>query len=208
MTFRELIPFITTFLLLSSNWVHSSNLPPDPSTKKPPTTTANFEKVDGIQVDVLTSLHCADCYLLQHFLKQHDFDARVSVTFRPVIVWPSWRNAGAIFETLKALKRSDLLDAAYKKQIPEGNQPLSIEDWTQWIIAQGIEEDTFLQTLRSAAVNQELENTHQLRRQWGVQQVPAIIVDGKQLLLSEQLETPRKAITLIDSSVKPQPPTP
>lgn len=138
---------------------------------------------DKIEVLELFWYRCPHCNTLevplQEWLKNGKPEYAEYVAF-PAVLSTRWEPEARSFYTLEAL---DLLDELHGKLFyaihSEHRQLGSAESFAEWVEEQGYSAQDVLDTYESFAVNTKLNYAKTMTRNYDIQGVPAIIVDGK-----------------------------
>ena len=98
----------------------------------------------------------------------------------PAVIRPGWSNHARAFYAAEALGVLDTLHSQLFTAIHEEDQDLNDMDELSRIFAdQGIERTRFEETFNSAAVNRKVQEAGILTRRYGIDSVPAIVVNGQ-----------------------------
>ncbi len=138
---------------------------------------------DKIEVLELFWYRCPHCNTLevplQEWLKNGKPDNAEYVAF-PAVLSARWEPEARSFYTLEAL---DLLDELHGKLFyaihSEHRKLGSAELFAEWVEEQGYSAQDVLDTYESFAVNTKLNYAKTLTKNYEVQGVPAVVVDGK-----------------------------
>jgi thiol:disulfide interchange protein DsbA len=98
----------------------------------------------------------------------------------PAVIRPGWSSLAHAFYTAEALGVEDALHARMFAAIHEEDQDLDDPDILAGIFsAQGIDRARFEKAFYSAEVNRKVEEAARLTRRYGVDSVPAIVINGQ-----------------------------
>ena len=98
----------------------------------------------------------------------------------PAVIRSGWSNHARAFYTAEALGVLDTLHSQLFAAIHEEDQDLNDMDELSRIFAdQGIERARFEEAYNSAAVNRKVQEARILTRRYGIDSVPAIVVNGQ-----------------------------
>jgi len=98
----------------------------------------------------------------------------------PAVIRPGWSNHARAFYTAEALGVLDTLHSQLFTAIHEEDQDLNdIDELSRIFAAQGIERARFEEAFNSAAVNRKVQEAGILTRRYGIDSVPAIVVNGQ-----------------------------
>jgi thiol:disulfide interchange protein DsbA len=132
--------------------------------------------------------HCRDFDpALQPWLKQLPAD----VDFRRVPVdfgRDQWTSLGKIYYTLEALgaekaMTSDVFVAVHDKKLPLWDEKAFLD----WAAAKGLDRKKVEDTYKSFGVNGKLNRARQLAKNYNVQSIPVVFVDGKFQVSAERV---------------------
>jgi thiol:disulfide interchange protein DsbA len=132
--------------------------------------------------------HCRDFDPeLQPWLKQLPAD----VDFRRVPVdfgREQWANLGKVLYTLEALgaeksMTSDVFVAVHDKKLPLWEEKAFFD----WVAAKGMDRKKVEDTYRSFGVSSKMNRARQLAKNYNVQSVPVVFIDGKFQLSAERV---------------------
>jgi thiol:disulfide interchange protein DsbA len=138
---------------------------------------------DKIEVLELFWYRCPHCNTLevplQKWLKNGKPENADYVAF-PAVLSSRWEPEARSFYTLEALGLIDELHGKMFYAIHSEKQNLStVERLAKWVEEQGFSAQDVLDTYESFAVNTKLKYARTMTANYGIQGVPAIIVDGK-----------------------------
>ena len=126
---------------------------------------------------------CPHCYNLEPSLHKWLEDKPANVTFErmPVIFGnPNWVFLGKAFYTLQELGILDKAHEAYFHAIHRDKKNMhSVEELAEFFSQFGPTKGEFIATFNSFKVDQLTRKAHQLTKEYGIEGVPAIIVNGK-----------------------------
>ena len=138
---------------------------------------------DKIEVLELFWYRCGHCYdleaPLQDWLQNNKPEDAEYVAF-PAVFSERWEPAARAYYTFEAL---DVLNLYHAKLFTalhsEGKNIDSGQQLAAWVAAEGGDGQAILDTYNSFAVNNKIEHAKNMTRQYGIEGVPAIIVDGR-----------------------------
>jgi len=129
---------------------------------------------------------CPHCYNLEPSLHQWLKNKPKNVVFErmPVIFDnPNWVFLGKVFYTLEELglfkKNADAHEGYFHAIHRDNKQLHSVEALAKFFTKYGADEKKFIATFNSFKVDQLTRKAHQLTRDYGIEGVPTIIVNGK-----------------------------
>ena len=131
---------------------------------------------------------CPHCYSIEPLVEAWVKKLPDDVSFRrvPAVPNPSWAEAGLIYYTLEAMGlleqyHSKVFDAWHKDRKNLSNRKLREE----WLAANGIDVAKFNEVAKSFAVVTRMQRARQLTRDYKVDGVPRVFVDGKYYTAAE-----------------------
>ncbi len=138
---------------------------------------------DKIEVLELFWYRCGHCYdleaPLQVWLRDGKSDNAQYVAF-PAVFSERWEPAARAYYTFEAL---GMLNPYHTKLFTalhaEGKNIDSAQQLAAWVAAEGGDGQAILDTYHSFAVNNKVEHAKNMTKQYGIEGVPAIIVDGR-----------------------------
>lgn len=146
----------------------------------PPQNTSTGDKVEVLE---FFWYGCPHCYELEPQIREWDKERRAdNVEFVRVAppLNPAWANHGRAFYAAKILGVLDTFDEAMFHALHEERKRLnSLEDIAAFAGDIGLDEDEFLKTMKSFAVEMELKRARQQAIAMRLTGVPAVVVNGK-----------------------------
>ncbi|MDD2893084.1 MAG: thiol:disulfide interchange protein DsbA/DsbL [Halothiobacillaceae bacterium] len=135
-----------------------------------------------VVVQELFSFNCGHCEhfepSVQSWLKNkpaHVRFERIEVAFHP-----GWVPLSKAYYALKQLGKADALTPALFQAVHKERRPLNTPELiADFVASQGVEREAFLKAYNGFVVDADVRRAVQLARQYGVQGVPAIVVQGK-----------------------------
>ncbi len=126
---------------------------------------------------------CPHCYTLEpvlaSWLKRIPANARF---VRTPGVAPRWLVHAQAFYTIESLGATEKLHRAFFDAIHKQNRRLNTEDSVARFVAEhGVDQKKFRQAFNSFGVRLKLKKAIWLNRNFGINSVPALVVDGKYL---------------------------
>ncbi len=137
---------------------------------------------DQIEVRELFWYRCPHCYSLEPYI--HDWLKRKPenaeyVPF-PAVLSNSWEFQARAFFTFEALGALDKLHVPFFDAIHKENKSIrSPKQLASWAATHGVDEQSVLDAFDSFAVDTKTRQAALLTREYGIDGVPAVIVDGK-----------------------------
>ena len=145
---------------------------------------------------------CPHCYNLHPHLKTWlaSIPGDVSFHYVPAILRPTWVPAAKIFYAIEALGISGELhdkiyDAVHRDKIDLNNESVLFD----WIEKQGIDRKKFENTFQSFAVQNQVSRSTQMSRQYQLNGVPTLIINGKYLTSGRMGGSPQDTIKTLDA---------
>ncbi len=145
---------------------------------KNPVATESGTKIEVVEFFSYGCPHCRD---LEEHLGPWIKKVPADVSFKrvPVSFQPAWANLGKIYYTLDALGREDL-SAKVFQAYHGANVRLSDEKvFFDWAVSNGLDATKVKEMWGSFAVNSKMNRAATLAKNFSVDSVPVIFVDGK-----------------------------
>lgn len=199
----RMVPMPASAQLPAGRWTVGKNY--RPITPAQPTTAAAGE----VEVIEFMWLACVHCYQLNERMTAWKARAPAWVKFRQEhVMWgPSHRELGRLLYTLEALKREDLVQAAFE-HLHRDNLPLvdATEEKTlalQLAFARknGLSEADYKREFNGFAVRTRLQRAEDLTRRYRVDQTPVFVVNGKYYTDVSMAGGPAQLTQLLDDLV-------
>ncbi len=173
----------------------------DYSLIEPAQLTDNPQKIG---VTEYFSYACPHCNVLNPSLTRWAAKLPADVEFKrvPVSFSPFYQLMAKLFYTLDALGELPRLDTAAFAAIHEKGLKLIDEKSIQaWAVAQGIEAKKFSVAFNSFGVTGDTKRAEQLTKNGKIQGVPAIVVDGRYLVIGKDIKSPDELLILADKVI-------
>jgi thiol:disulfide interchange protein DsbA len=159
-----------------------------------------------VEVLEIMWLGCPHCYALEPSIRAWAKVKPAYVEFAQVpVMWDALHRAHAhLFYTLMALKREDLIEAAFNAIQPQRNalagatEADSLRIGQAWAAQQGVSAADYAKAWNSAGVGAQLQRAEDLTLRYRIQEVPRIIVNGKYETDVPRAGNPANLIQLID----------
>lgn len=154
---------------------------------------------DGAKIEVLEFFWygCPHCNSLHPHLKAWLADIPDDVSFRyvPANLRPGWVAGAKIFYTLEAIGKIDALhdlvyDAIHRDKI-DLHQDAVLFDWIE---KQGVDREQFENAYNSFSVQNQVTKSTQVVRQYQLNGVPSLVVNGKYLTSGGMNSTPQGTV--------------
>lgn len=146
-------------------------------------TPADVKVAPGeVVVQELFSFNCGHCHhfepAVQAWLKTKPANVRferIEVAFNP-----RWVPLSKAYYALKQMGKADELTPLIFKAVHDERRPLNTpEQIADFVASKGVDRDAFLKAYNSFPVDAEVRRGVQLAHQYGVDGVPAIVVQGQ-----------------------------
>ncbi len=137
---------------------------------------------DNIEVAELFWYHCPHCFLLEPFIVEWQKNIPDGAEYVPIpaLLTERWEFDARVYYTFEALGLLEELHGKYFSAIHE--QRLNIrtaEQLAAWAADNGVDGSKIPDTFTSFAVQSKLNFSSVMSRRYGINGVPAIIVDGR-----------------------------
>lgn len=202
MNYRQ--SFAVFFLLLSFGLINSLSARADIVEGKDYTVLTNPQPAqDANKIEVLEFFWygCPHCYSLHPHLKTWLVNIPGDVSFRyvPAILRANWVAAAKIYYAIEAMGIADVLhdkayDAMHRDKIDLNNESVLFD----WIEKQGVDRKKFETTYKSFGVQNQVARSTQMTRQYQLNGVPALVVNGKYLTSGRMGGTPQDTIKTLE----------
>ncbi|MGB5834874.1 MAG: thiol:disulfide interchange protein DsbA/DsbL [Thiohalocapsa sp.] len=161
---------------------------------------------DGDDVEVLELFWygCPHCYQLEPHIDRWLADKPAGVTFRrmPAAASPRWVPHAKAYYAAEMLGQLDKLHEPLFKALHTERRKIYTEDRIIAFAAeQGIDEDAFREAYNSFPVDMQVRKSGELVRQYSIDGVPAIVINGKYLTSATQTGSNAKMFEVIDQLV-------
>ena len=156
----------------------------------------NVESGARIEVIEFYSYGCPHCRDLEEHLGPWIKKAPADVSFKrvPVAFQPAWINLGKIYYTLEGLGREDLTPKVFQA-IHGANVKLHEEKaFLDWAASNGLDATKVKEMWGSFAVNSKMNRAQTLSKNFQVDSVPMVFVDGKFKVLPHLLKGGHKDV--------------
>jgi protein dithiol oxidoreductase (disulfide-forming) len=148
---------------------------------KPARATATKDKVEVLEFFWYGCPHCGQFEpdLAQWGKKQ---SSRVALTRQPAVLGESWMTLTQAYYALEALGEVNRLHGALFNAIHgEGRKLSTADDFYAWAAGQGVNKDKLKASYQSFAVSTKASHAKQLSRDYALDGVPALVINGKYL---------------------------
>lgn len=162
---------------------------------------------DSSKIEVLEFFWygCPHCYSLHPHLKTWLTNKPDDVDFRyvPANLRANWVTSAKIFYTIEAMDKTDALhdliyDAIHRDKIDLHQETVLFD----WIEKQGIDRKKFENTYQSFAVQNQVAKVTQMMRQYQLNGVPALVVNGKYFTSGGMSSTPQGTVDTLNALIE------
>ncbi len=162
---------------------------------------------DNTKIEVLEFFWygCPSCYSLHPHLKTWLMNLPSDVSFRyvPAILRANWASGAKIFYAIEAMSLTDtvndkIYDAIHRDKIDLNNESVLFD----WIEKQNIDRKKFENTYNSFAVQNQVAKSSQMVRQYQLNGVPALVINGKYLTSGGMSGTPQATIKTLEGLIE------
>jgi protein dithiol oxidoreductase (disulfide-forming) len=165
-----------------------------------PTDTA-----DKVEVLEIFWYGCPHCYQLEPFLDNWVETMPSSAEFRrmPAVLGPHWEPHARAFYAAELIGVLDTFHKPLFQALHGKNRKIMTrEQLADFAAEQGIDRDKFLEAYDSFFVNMKVRRSVEMGRRYGLEGVPAVIVNGKYRTSATQTGGNAKLIEVIDHLVR------
>ena len=161
---------------------------------------------DKIEVLELFWYRCGHCRTLEkplHAWLQNDKPENAEYVAFPAVFSARWEAGARAFYTFEALGISDTYHTKLFNALHvEGKNIDTAEQLAQWVGAEGGDAQAILDTYESFAVNNKVAHAITMSKRYGIEGVPAVIVDGRYRTSVSQAGNPAALFELINFLVE------
>ena len=201
-------------LFAPATFALADNVPLEKSSAKPAEEMVNYVKINTpadvkpapgeVVVQELFSFNCGHCHhfepAVQAWLKQKPANVRferIEVAFGK-----NWIPLSKTFYALKQMGKADELVPIIFRAVHEEHRPLTTpEQIADFVALKGVDRDAFLKAYNSFIVDAEVRKGVQLAHQYGVDGVPAMVVQGTYRTEGGLAGTNEKMLDVVDQLV-------
>lgn len=137
---------------------------------------------NAIEVLELFWYGCPHCFQLEPTLTSWLATKPQNVVFRrmPAVLGPSWENHAKAYYAAEALGVLDRIHEALFSALHLQKKPIGDEEsLANFFAEQGVNREEFLKAYRSFAVDMKVRQSKQVANRYGIDGVPAVIVNGR-----------------------------
>lgn len=164
--------------------------------------TDNPAKIEVVEFFSYACPHCAD---LNPYIVKWAAKLPADVVFRRVPVGfnnPFYQLMARFYYTLEAIGEVKRLDAAVFTAIHEkGLKLIDDKSLMDWVTAQGVDAKTFSDAYSSFGVMSKIKRADQLAQASKIRGVPALVVDGRYLVVGQDIKSHADMLALTDKII-------
>ncbi len=156
---------------------------------------------DKIEVVEMFWYGCPHCYRLEPHLEEwlKKLPPDVQLVRIPAALNPSWALMARAYYAADMLGIRDRLHEAFFQAIHEQGRRLRSEDAVvRFVASQGFDGDKFRQAMHSLAVETRVRHATDLGKRYGVDGVPALIVNGRYRVLGRGVHSYAEMFQVVD----------
>ena len=164
--------------------------------------TDNPAKIEVIEFMSYACPHCND---LNPYVIKWSAKLPADVEFKrvPVNFNPFYKLMAQLFYTLEAIGELKRLDEAVFNAVHvKGLKLVDDKSIQEWAVAQGIDAKKFSDAYKSFGVSGKVNRANQLAQGAKIRGVPAIAVDGKYLVVGQDVKTHEEMLALADKVIE------
>lgn len=167
----------------------------------PPRPTESGKKIEVVE---FFYYGCPHCFNLEPNLEAWRKTLPADVAFRriPGVFRDSWMPLTKLYYTLEAMGLTEKLHANVFNAIHVENTDLgSDKAILDWVAKHGVDRKKFAATFNSFAIQNKAQQARSMTQSYGVQGVPAIVVDGKYMTSSSQAGGHENVMKTVDDLI-------
>ena len=169
---------------------------------KPPLQVDNPAKIEVVEFFSYACPHCND---LNPIVKKWAAKLPADVAFKRIPVSfnsPFYQLMAKLFYTLESLGEIEKLDAAAFDAIHVKGLALIDEKSVQeWAVSQGVDAKKFSDAFKSFSTDSNVKRTDQLSRAAKIPGVPALVVDGRYLVVGKNVKNHDELLALTEKVI-------
>ena len=157
-----------------------------------------------IEVVELFWYGCPHCYYFSQTINPWAKNLPKDVNFKriPALFGDPWDAHGQLFITLETMGVEDKIhNSVFNAIQKEGRDLTKPEDMADFVANQGVNRTDFLKNLNSLAIRSKMDQYKELAHKYGIQSVPAMIVNGKYRFDLITTGGPEQAINIADQLI-------
>ena len=169
---------------------------------KPPLQVDNPAKIEVVEFFSYACPHCSD---LNPLVRKWAAKLPADVAFRRVPVSfnsPFYQLMAKLFYTLDAIGEMERLDAAAFDAIHvKGLKLIDEKSVQEWAVSQGVDAKKFSDAFKSFSVDSNVKRADQLSRSAKIPGVPALVVDGRYLVVGKNVKNHDELLALTEKVI-------
>ena len=169
---------------------------------KPPLQVDNPAKIEVVEFFSYACPHCND---LNPIVKKWAAKLPADVAFKRVPVSfnsPFYQLMAKLFYTLESLGEMEKLDAAAFDAIHvKGLKLIDEKSVQEWAVSQGVDAKKFSDAFKSFSVDTNVKRADQLSRSAKIPGVPALVVDGRYLVVGKNVKNHDELLALTEKVI-------
>ena len=174
---RALLKTLFGLMFVAQAWAVDEGI--DYTTLAQPQPTETGDKVEVLEV---FWYGCPHCYQLEPFLDKWVETMPSSAEFRrmPAVLGPHWEPHARAYYAAELLGVLDQLhQPLFRAMHQEKKKIMTRDDLIDFAAEQGIDRDEFAQAFDSFFTNMKVRRAVEMGRRYGIDGVPAVIINGK-----------------------------
>ena len=169
---------------------------------KPPLQVDNPAKIEVVEFFSYACPHCND---LNPIVKKWAAKLPADVAFKRIPVSfnsPFYQLMAKLFYTLESLGEMEKLDAAAFDAIHvKGLKLIDEKSVQEWAVSQGVDAKKFSDAFKSFSVDSNVKRADQLSRAAKIPGVPALVVDGRYLVVGKNVKNHDELLALTEKVI-------
>ncbi len=169
---------------------------------KPPLQVDNPAKIEVVEFFSYACPHCND---LNPIVKKWAAKLPADVAFKRIPVSfnsPFYQLMAKLFYTLESLGEIEKLDAAAFDAIHvKGLKLIDEKSVQEWAVSQGVDAKKFSDAFKSFSVDSNVKRADQLSRSAKIPGVPALVVDGRYLVVGKNVKNHDELLALTEKVI-------
>ena len=169
---------------------------------KPPLQVDNPAKIEVVEFFSYACPHCND---LNPIVKKWAAKLPADVAFKRIPVSfnsPFYQLMAKLFYTLESLGEMEKLDAAAFDAIHvKGLKLIDEKSVQEWAVSQGVDAKKFSDAFKSFSVDSNVKRADQLSRSAKIPGVPALVVDGRYLVVGKNVKNHDELLALTEKVI-------
>lgn len=157
-----------------------------------------------IEVTEFFSYACPHCSDLNPAIMQWSAKLPADVTFRrvPANFSPFYQLMAKLFYSLEAINELQKLDEAVFNALQvKGLRLIDEKSIQEWVTSQGVDAKKFSDAFKSFNVSSKVSRATQIAQSAKIQGVPAIMVDGRYLVVGKNIKSHEELLVLADQVI-------